>query len=224
MRCVVLGTQLWFFGSLACAAAACGAHVPAPGDGASGLEREVGAGETGADEVGVDAGAPEGGRPVEPGPWPPFDCMEVDGTISCGGGMRIGPLSCGGHTFATDVPFMGLSLAGLTLRAPGTCAGAAHCGHVVVRADGARCNRTGRPYNCVLAIGAGSTEGLCEQSWPSDRPGVVLFRPSMSPCAPAWTYANPFGFDLDVELVADDGSSFSPPLVVKRTCSWWSGT
>ncbi len=59
-----------------------------------------------------------------------------------------------------DVAFMTTNF---TLKAPGTCAGAASCGHVHLLVDGAACNADGAPYNNAGAASPIEADlGLCD--------------------------------------------------------------
>jgi len=69
-----------------------------------------------------------------------------------------------------------------TIRAPGTCSGAAACGQAYILIDGAACDPVGQPYN-NLAVSS---------------PGTAQFSTCATPTGP---------HTLSVELHYDDGSS-----------------
>ena len=90
------------------------------------------------------------------------------GTVGCGGSSSSGPTvkissvgSGGAVTFTADAPDVAvvLSTSGITLKDPGTCAGAAGCGHVELFIDGTTCNdhedsASPKPYNSAASSSA----------------------------------------------------------------------
>jgi hypothetical protein len=161
--------------------------------------------------------------PSDPGPWPPVCARDESGAIVCNNGaIRIETGICHGHTFG-GLPRQYLKHRGLSLRPPGACAGLERCGHFVVRVNGNQCNAPGKTYNCGLFVPEPGIPAVsCAGSFPAT--GSMMeyyFTPSVEFCSPTF---NIMKFTLELELVADDGSSFVPPIVISRSCGYSIGT